>query len=93
MSSRPVNYFFQLFILINFIFTAYFFNAEKVARLLAVFTVARILFAFFSLFGSLIYTGIGMIVSGCVILVMAVVCVKIDAFLKRKIKKSEAYDE
>ena len=93
MSSRPVNYFFQLFILINFIFTAYFFNAEKVARLLAVFTVARILFAFFSLFGSLIYTGIGMIVCGCVILVMAVVCVKIDAFLKRKIKKSEAYDE
>lgn len=79
---KSVNYFFQLAILIGFVFTAYRFGGEKTARLLAGVTALRMLIAFFSLFGSLLYTGVGLIVSGLVILGIAYGCLRADAYLK-----------
>lgn len=63
-------------------FTAYRFGGEKTARLLAGVTALRMLIAFFSLFGSLLYTGVGLIVSGLVILGIAYGCLRADAYLK-----------
>ena len=63
-AQRDTAYFSELLIFLAFIFTAYSFKQEKKARLLAVVTAFRMLTAFFSLFGSLLYTGIGMIFSG-----------------------------
>ncbi len=79
---KSVNYFFQLIILIGFVFTAYRFGSEKMARLLAVVTAFRMLIAFFSLFGTLLYTGVGLIVSGLVILGIAYACWKTESYLK-----------
>lgn len=79
---KSVNYFFQLTILIGFVFTAYRFGGEKTARLLAGVTALRMLIAFFSLFGSLLYTGVGLIVSGLVILGIAYGCLRANAYLK-----------
>ena len=69
---KSVNYFFQLTILIGFVFTAYRFGEAAL----------RMLIAFFSLFGSLLYTGVGLIVSGLVILGIAYGCLRADAYLK-----------
>ncbi len=79
---KPVVYFFQLSILIGLIFAAYRFGSEKTARLLVGVTAFRMLIAFFSLFGSLLSTGIGMIVSGLIILGIAYVGFRANAYLK-----------
>ena len=78
-------YFSELLILIAFIFVAYCFREEKKARILGVITAFRILIAFFELFGSLMYTGVGMICSGLMILGVAYGCFKTDGYLKRMI--------
>ena len=83
--SRDTIYFSELLMLISFIFVAYCFQQEKKARLLAVITAFRMLTAFFELFGSLLYTGIGMIVSGIFILGIAYVCYRTDVYLKQKL--------
>lgn len=90
---KSANYFFQLTILIGFVFTAYRFGGEKTARLLAGVTALRMLIAFFSLFGSLLYTGIGLIVSGLVILGMAYGCLRADAYLKLNVAGKGKNDE
>ena len=89
---RGSNYFFQLIILFGFVFAAYSFGSQKAVRLLVVVTAIRMLIAFFSLFGSLMYTGIGLIVSGMVILAMAYACFKADAYLKLKVWKGKEND-
>ncbi len=89
---RGSNYFFQLIILIGFVFTAYSFGAQKAVRFLVAVTAIRMLIAFFSLFGSLMYTGIGLIVSGMVILAMAYACFKVDAYMKLKDGKEKQHD-
>ena len=87
--SKDVIYFSELLLLLSFIFVAYCFQQEKKARLLGVITAYRILTAFFELFGSLLYTGIGMIFSGVIILGIAYGCYKADGYLKQKISAGE----
>ena len=53
--------------------------------LLAVITAFRMLIAFFELFGSLLYTGFGLIFSGVIILGLAYACYKTDGYLKQKL--------
>ena len=89
---RGSNYFFQLIILIGFVFTAYSFGAQKAVRFLVAVTAIRMLIAFFSLFGSLMYTGIGLIVSGMVILGIAYACFRLDAYMKLKVGKGNQHD-
>ena len=86
------NYFVQLIILIGFVFAAYVFGSQKAVRLLVVVTAIRILLAFFNLFGSLMYTGIGLILSGMVILGIAYACFKFDAYVKLKVGKGIQHD-
>lgn len=83
--GKDTIYFSELLLLLAFIFVAYCFREEKKARLLGVITAFRMLIAFFALFGSLMYTGIGMICSGLMILGMAYACFKTDGYLKRMI--------
>ncbi|MBR1778653.1 MAG: DUF2157 domain-containing protein [Alphaproteobacteria bacterium] len=83
--SKDTVYFSELLILIAFIFVAYCFREEKTARVLGVITAFRMLSAFFALFGSLMYTGIGMICSGLMILGIAYGCYKADGYLKQKL--------
>ncbi len=87
--SQDIIYFSELLLLICFIFVAYCFQQEKKARILGVVTAFRILTAFFELFGSLLYTGIGMIFSGIAILGIAYGCYKADGYLKQKISAGE----
>lgn len=89
----PLEYFFQLGILIGLIFTAYRFGSEKTVRLLVGVTAFRMLTAFFTLFGSLLATGIGMIVSGAVVLGMAYACFRMNACLKLKLIGKGKSDE
>ena len=81
--AKDTVYFSELLLLISFIFVAYTFRCEKMARVLALVTAFRILNAFFELFGSLLYTGFGLIFSGLIILGIAYGCYKADAYLKR----------
>ena len=81
--TKDTVYFCELLLLISFIFVAYTFRQERKARLLAVITAFRMMDAFFVLFGSLMYTGLGMIFSGLIILGIAYGCYKADGYLKR----------
>lgn len=81
--GKDTVYFSELLILLAFIFVAYCFREEKKARLLGVIAAFRILIAFFELFGSLMYTGVGMICSGLMISGIAYGCYKADGYLKR----------
>ena len=83
--TKDTVYFSELLLLISFIFVAYTFRREKMARVLAVITAFRILNAFFELFGSLLYTGFGMIFSGLIILGIAYGCYKADGYLKQTV--------
>ncbi len=80
--AKDTVYFSELLLLISFIFVAYTFRREKMARAMALITAFRILNAFFELFGSLLYTGFGMIFSGMIILGIAYGCYKADGYLK-----------
>ena len=75
----------ELLMLIVFVFVAFAFQERKIARILAFFAALRILNAFFALFGSLFYTGLGMIFSGLFILGIAYGCYKVDGYLKQKV--------
>lgn len=82
--SAGVLYFSEILTLLAFVFVAYCFHERKTARILAFLTALRMLAAFFDLFGSLLYTGIGMILSGVFILGIAYGCYKADGYLKQK---------
>ena len=83
--GKDTIYFSELILLLAFIFVAYCFHQEKKARILAVITAFRMLIAFFDLFGSLLYTGFGLIFSGVVMLGLAYACYKADGYLKQKL--------
>lgn len=78
-----VVYFSELSVLIALVFAAHVFGMEKTARGLTVVAGFRILFAYFELFGSLMSTGIGMIVSGAVFLAIAFAGYKVAGYLKK----------
>ena len=80
--AKDTVYFSELLVLLTFIFVAYMFRREKMARGLALVTAFRMLNAFFALFGSLLYTGFGMIFSGLIISGVAYGCYKADGYLK-----------
>ena len=83
----------QLAVLLYFIFAAYHFGAEKIARLLGILTAGRILTVWLSLFGSLLSTGTGLIVSGIFILAIACGCYKGDKWLKKMFAKGGVHAE
>ncbi len=83
----------QLAVLLYFIFAACRFGAEKIARLLGVLTAWRILTVWLLLFGSLLHTGTGLIVSGMVILAIACGCYKGDKRLKKMFAKEDGHAE
>ena len=83
----------QLAVLLYFIFAAYHFGGEKTARLLGVLTACRILTVWLSLFGSLLNTGAGLIVSGMFILAIACGCYKGDKWLKKMFAKGGVHAE
>ncbi len=78
-----VGYFSELTVLIALAFAAHVFDMEKTARGLTVVAGFRILFAYFDLFGSLMSTGVGMILSGAVILAVAFAGCKVNGYLKK----------
>lgn len=77
------GYFSELAVLIALVFAAHAFDMEKTARGLTVVAGFRILFAYFDLFGSLMSTGVGMILSGAVILAVAFAGRKATGYLKK----------
>lgn len=83
----------QLAVLLFFIFTAYGFGGERTARLLGVLTALRILTVWISLFGSLMDTGAGLIVSGAFILALACGCYKGDRWLKKMFAREGVHAE
>lgn len=77
------GYFSELTVLIALAFAAHVFDMEKTARGLTVVAGFRILFAYFDLFGSLMSTGVGMILSGAVILAVAFAGSRVNGYLKK----------
>lgn len=89
MQEKFITFCAELIVLFTILFFVYQIRAERMAKAVTLFMALRIIAAFFDLFGTLLYTGLGFLSVGAVVLGVSFGWYKATQALKLRLKREE----